>query len=125
MNAHTCHCLQPKNLVKFDVNNPEHVSAIMKVIHGGRQHEELRFLVEPPFISATVMAVHKMALQYARQLTGERIDDTYTLNNSNIKLITDIYPDKLSNDLISNVFKLGGGSSQPYYIEQGSAAQPS
>lgn len=50
-----------KPQINFDVNNPDHVSAIRRSLREGKLDPTFRFLVEEGFSSAMSMALYKMA----------------------------------------------------------------
>jgi hypothetical protein len=49
---------------RFDVTNPEHLEAFMDLHVNGRQHKELRFELEKPYLDVRSMMLSKLAQQY-------------------------------------------------------------
>jgi hypothetical protein len=72
----------PKKEVVFDLDNPTHTAAVKSLMIEGRQHPTLRFVLEDQFPSVPIMILHKIALQYLKEKTGEN----YMLPGSNCKL---------------------------------------
>ena len=72
--------LRPKQEVIFDDKDPEHVKAIRGVLLTGKQHPELRFIIEGSFHNAIDMAKHLMAVAYAELILGDIVPDETIIN---------------------------------------------
>jgi hypothetical protein len=74
----TCHSLAPvvKDYVDFDPNNPDHLKAFKMLCLGEtynaplKQHETLRFKIQPPFPDVRTMMFHKVSEAHINMISN-------------------------------------------------------